>query len=334
MIQIFPVETLNRDRSIPFAQHSRYLFTKEILPKWDYNILLEEYKKYLQNVHGIRFCHLEKIDSFPLVVYEMLEQRRAKEFDNALLKFAVSELKQYLKWDNRRKKYIYCVNSEGKELFIKLNNRFSEEYMNKIKKRMRELTKRYNDSKTVLLTLTLDPKKFDSRLQMWTEIKKELNRFLTSLRYNMKKQGRKFPEYLCTIQAQKNGNPHIHIIFFNATRLLDWREIEKLWHLGFIFINRSSSGGRVHHPVSYVTRYITRTFTKTTDNNLLTQALVWFFGIRSYTCSRGLVTPLSGFESDFTALCFILLHPDEDIENHLQHIHRYVSDVLHYEYDT
>ncbi|MEN3054942.1 MAG: hypothetical protein ABC559_06155, partial [Candidatus Methanosuratincola petrocarbonis] len=76
--------------------------------------------------------------------------------------------------------------------------------------------------------------------------------------------------------------------------------------------NNSNKKFHVRHPISYVAKYITKTYTTTTDKNLLTQSLVHLFGVRSYTCSRGLIYPLNkprplggyGYE-----LMFLLITP-------------------------
>jgi hypothetical protein len=39
-------------------------------------------------------------------------------------------------------------------------------------------------------------------------------------------------------------------------------------------------------------KYISKTYTENNEKNQLTQAICWLFNIRSYQCSRGLITPL------------------------------------------
>jgi hypothetical protein len=40
----------------------------------------------------------------------------------------------------------------------------------------------------------------------------------------------------------------------------------------------------------------------------LTQALVWFFGVRSYSCSRGLIFPINKYGSgDYDIVCLLYI---------------------------
>ena len=191
--------------------------------------------------------------------------------------------------------YIAVVNDAGVENLFKLseNLRFSCSYSRKVEKRMNNLSRSYEGKNSVLLTLTVDPKRFSyNKIAMWESIKSEFNRFLTLLRYHLSKYGRVLPPYLATVEAQKNGNPHIHVVFFGAKRLLDWREIRKYWGLGHTYLNRTTEGKKVRNPVRYITKYITKAVDGSNEEFLLTQSLLWLFGIRSYSYSSGLIFPL------------------------------------------
>jgi hypothetical protein len=172
------------------------------------------------------------------------------------------------------------------------------------------------------LTLTIDPKLFDNdKLEMWKQIKKEFRRFIDTLQHIFKRIGKEFPPYLATIQAQKGkppdfkgrGNPHIHVLFFNCKRLLDWRKISDLWSLGFIYINRTYQGKKIRYPINYICRYITRTFTNSNDKNKLTQSLVWLFNINSYSTTRHLLYPLKRHSSDTNWMAYYLIITDENM---------------------
>ena len=148
---------------------------------------------------------------------------------------------------------------------------------------------------------------------MWIDIKKQLNKFLTNVKYYFKKENRRFPHYICSIEAQKNGNPHLHICFLGASRILDWRKIRDIWKLGHIFINRDNDGRKIRNPVNYLMKYISKTYTDTNENNELTQAFCWLFNIRSYQCSRGLITPLKKSKNDSGFLSKYLVIVDDEI---------------------
>jgi hypothetical protein len=149
---------------------------------------------------------------------------------------------------------------------------------------------------------------------MWLDIKNQYHRFITALKYHFKKQGRVFPKYICSVESQMNGNPHLHIVFLGASRLIAWRKIKDLWHQGFIYINRTGDKQKVRYPINYVTKYITKTFCESTDKNILTQSLSWIFNIRSYSCSLGLVLPLKPKSSGlWKANGLIIVNKDLDL---------------------
>ena len=88
---------------------------------------------------------------------------------------------------------------------------------------------------------------------------------------------------------------------------MDYRKLRDLWKLGFIWINRDSGGKKIRNPINYLMKYITKTYTDTNEYNQLTQSLCWLFNIRSYQCSRGLITPLkpksdSGYSSEYLVI--------------------------------
>jgi len=234
----------------------------------------------------------------PIEVITELNSKKISVKNKAL----INSSKKMFKFYNRHLEGEYqCIlisgsTDEGKTIhnsIMKLENRYSNSYRKKVEKRMNWLCYKYGNSQAVLLTLTIDPKRYNNdKLRMWQDVKNQYHRFITALNYHFKKNGRVFPKYLCSIESQKNGNPHLHIVFLGASRLLDWRKIRDLWHQGFIFINRTNGNQKIRYPINYVTKYITKTFCKTTDKNLLTQSLSWLFNIRSYSCSRGLVFPL------------------------------------------
>jgi hypothetical protein len=167
---------------------------------------------------------------------------------------------------------------------------------------------KYGNANCVSLVLTLNPKIYDNNLfDMCINIKKEMNRFLTALKYYFKKYNIIFPEYIATIEFQKSGNPHLHFVFFRCTRLMDWRKLRKLWGRGHISVNRTYDGYKIKNPINYITKYITKTFTKTNDENCLSQSLVWLFNIRSFSTSRGLITPIKAKNSgEWKPICLII----------------------------
>jgi Uncharacterized protein involved in chromosome partitioning len=234
-----------------------------------------------------------------LPAYQELQDAKrkieAEELD--ILEYALNEFDKYLEKSEKRYKEFKSVR-EKKRVLSHAEHRFTRSYQQKVKVALRSLFRNELwDSRSVFLTLTLDPKNYSNRYQMWNNIKKEENRFLTGL---FKKLGKRIP-YISVIEAHKEekskGNPHIHILFLGVSRIMDWREIRDLWRLGHIWINRTGEGKKIKRPLAYMFKYITKTFCKTDGKNKFTQALVWLFHIRSYSTSRGLVKPLNKIES-------------------------------------
>jgi hypothetical protein len=275
-LKVFP---LNKDPNIQKRQNLKALdrFLAEYLPK-----------AKLEFLEKIGFAN--NPGQMSLDQIEDLNKKLRSLSDEYLLNFAKTCFKAYLK-QNKDPRWVLA--QKGKETIpIELKNRYSKSYQKKIIKRMQYLAATRGNQDAVLLTITLDPKLFRDKLEMW-QIRKQQHRLIEDLRQIFKRSGRKFPDYFAAIESQKNGNPHLHILFFGSKRLIDWRKIGDLWGLGYIFINRTPKGSKIKYPINYICKYITKTFTDNNQDNNLTQSLTWFFGVRSYTCSRGLVYPLN-----------------------------------------
>lgn len=254
----------------------------------------------------------------PLPVIFDYNRRIISVSNKTLIKYAKAMFNRYLK-QLRKSSYGIMISKTDRDgtairTIIKLENRYCSSYHNMIGRRMKWLCYKYGNSLAVLLTLTLDPARYNGdKLRMWLDIKPQYHRFITGLKYHFKKENRDFPMYVCSIEAQKNGNPHLHIVFLGASRLIDWRKIRDLWHQGFIYINRTYDGKKIRYPINYITKYITKTFSETTEGNLLTQALSWLFNVRSFQCSRGLIFPLKSISSnEWIATYFLIIDNDVD----------------------
>jgi hypothetical protein len=195
------------------------------------------------------------------------------------------------------KRYMCFKDTKGQRAYSIAPTRYSRSYQRKVATQLQGLFKRHDFKEAVFLTLTFNPEKW-TKANAWIGIGEQKNRFLTGLEYHIssnekitsRKRGLK---YVSTVEAHKNGYPHIHILFFGIKRLVDWREIEKLWSNGFIWINANSKGEKIKNPIAYMFKYITKTFKTTNDKNELTQAFLWYFTKRSYSVTQGLVKPLN-----------------------------------------
>lgn len=151
----------------------------------------------------------------------------------------------------------------------------------------------------VFLTLTVEHSL--SLRDAWENISKRWNTFMTRL---TKELGinRSDLHYVWVLEAQGNGYPHIHAIFlgidylFYAGNKRQWIEdnphsknLKHFWKWGSVFVNATRQGQGIRNPVSYMMKYIRKTFNQDNDETgkkELTQALLWAFNKRSFNMSR------------------------------------------------
>lgn len=101
------------------------------------------------------------------------------------------------------------------------------------------------------LTLTLDPKKITGNPVRY--LRKAFDKFRVYLRKYAKEQGLTI-KYICVLEFQKNGNPHLHILL-NCCLPHEW--ISSSWSAvggGFIWITRVD----VHRVSRYLSKYLTK----------------------------------------------------------------------------
>lgn len=293
------------------------IFETEIKP----NIEKQVKKEILDNTLGLITSIDGKIYSLnsSIELTDVINKKVIDISNKSLLTFSEHAFKRYIEVLNSQKRVILLErrdkNGKLQRMLVPLYTRYSKCYQDKVKKRMKWLIYHYGNRNAVTLCLTLDPKKFNNDIfLMWTTIKKEMNRFLTALKYYFRKRNVQFPKYIVSIEAQKNGNPHLHFVFLGCKRILDWRKIRDLWHLGGIRINRTYEGNKIRHPINYITKYITKTFTTTDNENVLTQSLTWLFNIRSFSTNRGLIIPLNpNKESDWRPVCLFICKKNIDM---------------------
>jgi len=241
--------------------------------------------------------------------------------NKGLVKYAVEE---FIRWYERQKnimlyfkqkdkiidRFVYdelvgfsynhrCINTK---ILGPLENRFSISRNEKVRKRMAFLSYKYKDSPSVLLTLTIDPKRYNYDFIEISKIaNEEFNRFMTDLRTHFKDKGKKFPPYIKTSEFMigrpennyiSRGLIHFHICFFGASRILDYRELRKYWKIGHFWINRTSDKKKIRKPIDYITKYITKSVDIKNKKMIITQAMNWLFNIRSYSNTRGFIYPL------------------------------------------
>lgn len=250
------------------------------------------------------------LDTIPLSIFDEFQERRLAYRNASLLSFAQEAFESYYRSVHSMSHYMFLkeknpswwTDSHGEQhsshwSFSRLLTRYHGAYNKKLVRRFKTLADRYDGVCCVLVVLTVDPGFFGGdKYRMWKETPAHLNRFLSDLRMTFSRMGRAMPPYLLTPESHKDaaseGNPHFNLLFFGCSRLMDWRRLTALWGIGNIYINRTKDGGSVRHPVRYVTKYVTKCFGAMTADNVQLQSLLWLFGRRSYSCSRGLIEPL------------------------------------------
>lgn len=233
------------------------------------------------------------VRELPLDLAEIFNLRLTRYRNQCLLDFAGYHFSKYVEGTRRKHSYLHVYRGDQHCLKL-LENRYHNSYCRKIKNRMNYLVWKYGNENAVLLTLTIDPKMYgNDKLLMWRSVKKDFHKFMDALGHFLKQHGQAMPKYVHAIESQKNGNPHIHVVFFGSKRLCDWRKIRKYWGKGHTFINRTCQGKKVRYPVHYITKYITKTFANTNPKNVLTQSMIWLFNMRSFDHSKGLTIPLN-----------------------------------------
>jgi hypothetical protein len=207
-----------------------------------------------------------------------------------------------------RDKAIVLRNTETDAVkVIPYYTRFSDGYYRKAIKKLKKL---YADD-AVFLTLTLDPKRFTSLDDAYSNLQKGWNRLLTMLRKRVKTKGANplltkganpLP-FVKVVEFQKNGSPHIHALFLGVSRLIDADELRAFWDKKYgegtmVCLKRIKNDGR--QVVAYLTKYIKKYLDTPdiefegndglTDAKAFTQlALAWSLNLRAFSVSRGIL---------------------------------------------
>lgn len=272
-------------------------------------LLTEILSKYILRDHPeidpSEKCFVSDGDLKELPIEVVIEYSRGiTNYKNAcLLHYTEQSFSGYIKSDAKTNRYLYLEHNEtGDRSLKKIENRYCDSYRDKIVKRMNWLMWRYGNENCCLLTLTIDPKKYNyDKFEMWKAISKKFKRFIEKLTIYFKRHNRPFPPYLWGIEAMygrpendymSRGNPHLHVCLFNCKYVAPAETLEEYWGQGFIKINSTAKNEKIRYPIHYITKYITSTFTNNSPDNTLVQGLVWIFNKHSFDHSAGLTAPL------------------------------------------
>jgi hypothetical protein len=148
----------------------------------------------------------------------------------------------------------------------------------------RKLIKRLGKGRTpgVLLTLTIDPKRF-TKSEAWDNIWQHYKAFRRDLWKFLKRHGWKHnPLYVAVLEQHKSGYPHMHVAYPGLRYLAPKEIINGAWRMGTTDIK----GGRGRRevkvsPLGYVLKYI-RKLSGWTEEGL---AYLWASRSRLYNIS-------------------------------------------------
>ncbi|GAH92905.1 unnamed protein product, partial [marine sediment metagenome] len=152
----------------------------------------------------------------------------------------------------------------------------------------------------VFLTLTLDPKRFLSLDDAYNNLRAGWNRLLTMLQ---KRYGRRL-KFVKVVEFQRNGSPHLHVLFFGITRLLDAGELREFWDARygagtFVYLKKlqgyNNGSGVISYLVKYLKKYLDAPMVEFQGPDGLTDAvafeqlaLSWALNLRAFSTSKGI----------------------------------------------
>ena len=192
---------------------------------------------------------------------------------------------------------------ENKLLVLNWETRFNSksrqiQKVDKYETAWKKATMQYKNA--VFITLTTDPKKFESLSMANLHISEAWNTFMAWVR---KKIGFR-PKYIRVLEFTKSGLAHIHAVLFGISRLDDVKKISKEWEkIGqgkIVYIYKLiNQGGRwiwqkarprktKKQVRSYLKKYLMKAMSQKAEYQI---ALYWALNMRFLTLSRTLTKP-------------------------------------------
>jgi len=308
-IRFTPVENIDRNTKKANIEAMKY-YVSEKTQEIKTTLLTKKFNEWVSRDYPVvdlrnYYYSGSDLDSSRLPISVVINyNRELTDYKNAcLLDYAERRFSGYIHSLDKTSRYLYMEHNEtGENSLKKIITRYSDSYRDRIKKRMNWLMWNYGNENCCLLTLTIDPKKYNyDKFDMWIAISKKYERFIEKLKIYFKRHKRPFPPNLWGVESMygrpennymSRGNPHLHVCFFNCKYVAPVETIEKYWGQGFVKVNSTAKNETVRYPIHYITKYITETFTNNSPDNTLVQSLVWLFNKHSFDHSDGLVLPL------------------------------------------
>ena len=235
----------------------------------------------------------------------------AKELDRQSWEYLFGLFADYLSDVNSR--IIVLKHTDVDEyLLLRYNHRFRKHRLREIRRRYREVwdTLSAKCHVGVFLTLTADPKRYNSLYEISREIPKAFNRFKSWVR--RKRKLRRSLPYICVYEFQDKGMLHLHVVFFGIGRIADKKTelTPALVKMGFGEVNyiykivrkggrwtwakKKPRGARLS-PEDYLEKYLVKAFNlpdldssdvKELSIDEMKVSMYWATGKRFFTYSR------------------------------------------------
>lgn len=169
------------------------------------------------------------------------------------------------------------------------SSRYFSAYWKRKKRELKNRLGNYAYVQGLLLTLTVDVKKIvrdynidefvyeyiiDNIYSWFSEFVNRLNS------YRLKRGVKNRLDYIAILELQKNGNPHLHVVFPGLKYLASYLYLSQAWDKGYVYVQ--GSRGRIS-----LTNYILKYMTKLKGYTEYFKALMYVYRVRWYSFSKG-----------------------------------------------
>jgi hypothetical protein len=248
--------------------------------------------------------HRKKRNSWFVLANERVKQSHVESWDRWYsedLDFVINCAKNY-RVEVKDKKIVLIHDGYDYVLVLDYNTRFSIEYRRGIKHKMNLIIEGYKmldgygmKFKATHIVLTIRVSDYHSFYDLYENIKRGFNKFITHLKYYIE-----IDSYIKFIELGKEHNViHLHVLIINKVGFINRDIVQKCWGwkdytLGNVNLSYFDNVGR---GIKYISKYITKSINYD-DNDIESVgfkllALLWALNGRVYSTSKRI---LSQFE--------------------------------------
>lgn len=208
----------------------------------------------------------------------------------------VSCAKSYRK-EVKNKKIVLRDKETDDLIFLDYYTRFSDEYYFDVCDKLNGVVAK----DAVFLTLTINPRRFTSLNHAYKELQKSWSKLLDML------QGRwdHKLKFIKIVEFQKNGSPHLHVLFFGITRLIDANELRVFWNKIYgegTFVKLEHIKNDYARVISYIQKYLIKRLEDVSEYDDLQEldhlGLSWALNLRAFSSSHGIFNNVLKTNSD------------------------------------